>query len=90
MFEDVWTANFIYFILYSFRNIMDGHDVSSFQSSFPQNLKTLYHFMHNIVDKNRPFPRTYKIFDLKEHFHKSSSYLYTYLSWTMFANAKKN
>lgn len=67
-------------------NIMDEHTtISSFQSSFPQNLETLYHFTYNIIDKNR----AYKIsdIDLKQRIIRVS--VHVSIVYDAFAKAKK-
>lgn len=67
-------------------NIMDEHTtISSFQSSFPQNLETLYHFAYNIIDKNR----AYKIsdIDLKQRITHVS--VHVSIVYDAFAKAKK-
>lgn len=65
---------------------MDEHTtISSFQSSFPQNLETLYHFTYNIIDKNR----AYKIsdIDLKQRITRVS--VHVSIVYDAFAKAKK-
>lgn len=65
---------------------MDEHTtISFFQSSFPQNLETLYHFAYNIIDKNR----AYKIsdIDLKQRITRVS--IHVSIVYDAFAKAKK-